>query len=416
MCRILVIILLAMFSISHAGHAGETELTLRSSSDVGTGASNVTIKIHPEMFVLKEFKTINENYNTLQSFAKKIDKQSKPRKKLNLIDSQQKLHLRSSAAKNIYSNFANSVVFIGNYDTESIGTGFLVHRSGLIVTNWHVTNKADTVGVWIKPKGSLDIKTLITTQDPYVGTVVVEDMTTDLAIVKVQNLPANMKVIPFGRDSDVDIGDRVYAIGHPVGYPWTFTEGIVNQIRIDHEWVYADKSKHKATLIQTQTPISPGNSGGPLFTSNGKLVGVNSLGADGQNINFAVIIKHVKQILKKNPNIVKMNPAEPTMKKNYPKAKTQDYNKNGVIDTWYVDTDKNGIIDTAFIDDNEDGMIESILIDDNENQVWEANIIDDDLNGKPDRVIIDSDEDKKPDAVGFDYDQDGEWDHYKKIA
>ena len=169
-------------------------------------------------------------------------------------------------------------------------------------------------------------------------------------------------------------------------------------------------------MIQTQTPISPGNSGGPLFTSNGKLVGVNSLGADGQNINFAVIIKHVKQILKKNPNIVKINPAEPTMKKNYPKAKTQDYNKNGVIDTWYVDTDKNGIIDTAFIDDNEDGMIESILIDDNENQVWEANIIDDDLNGKPDRVIIDSDEDKKPDVVGFDYDQDGEWDQYEEVG
>ena len=150
-----------------------------------------------------------------------------------------------------------------------------------------------------------------------------------------------MKVIPLGYNADVSIGDDVYAIGHPVGYPWSFTKGIVSQIREDFEWTYKDESKHKATLIQTQTPISPGNSGGPLFSEKAKLVGVNSLGdAEGQNLNFAVIVKHVKEFIKANPYLAKVNPAEAVMKKDYPNAKTEDYNKNGVIDTWYVDESK----------------------------------------------------------------------------
>ena len=412
---ILVIFAAANFASSFAD---ETKLKLRGSSNTETSIGDVTLKIHPEMLVLDEFKKINKNYNSLKAYAKKIDKLTKSREKINLFESKVELNFRSSSAKNIYSQFADSVVLIGNYDTEMMGAGFLVDKVGLILTNWHVTNKADRVGVWIKPKkGSMSIKTLFTEVDPYTGTVLAEDVETDLALVRVHGLPKNMKVVPFAFSGDISIGDKVYAIGHPVGYPWTFTEGIINQIREDMEWTYEDKSKHKATVIQTQTPISPGNSGGPLFSSSARLLGVNSLGdATGQNINFAVIIKHVREFIKANPNLAKMNPAEPAMKKDYPNAKTQDYNKNGVIDTWYVDESKNGKIDTALLDDNEDGIIEAILIDKNENGVWETQIIDDDLNGKPDRAFIDENEDKKPDVVAFDTDQDGTWDKYEKIS
>ena len=412
---ILVIFAAANFASSFAD---ETKLKLRGSGNTETAIADVVLKIHPEMLVLDEFKKINKNYNSLKAYAKKIDKLTKSREEINLLESKEKYNSRAATAKNIYSQYADSVVLIGNYKTEMLGAGFLVHKVGLIVTNWHVTNKADVVGVWTKPKkGSMSIKTLLTETDPYTGTVLAEDVETDLALVRVHGLPKNMKVVPFAFSRDVSIGDRVYAIGHPVGYPWTFTEGIINQIREDMEWTYEDKSKHKATVIQTQTPISPGNSGGPLFTASAKLIGVNSLGdATGQNINFAVIIKHVREFIKANPNLVKMNPAEPAMKKDYPNAKTEDYNKNGVIDTWYVDENKNGKIDTALLDDNEDGIIEAILIDDNENGVWETQIIDDDLNGKPDRAFIDENEDKKPDVVAYDIDQDGTWDKYEKIS
>ena len=417
MKKAIAIIILGLLFGSSA-YAEEKKLKFRGAAATDSSPTNVVINIHPEMLVLDEFKKINKNYNSLKAYAKKIDKLTKSREKINFLETKAKLNLRASTAKNIYSQFADSVVLIGNYETEMFGAGFLVNKVGLILTNWHVTNKAERVGVWTKPKkGLMSLKTLLTEVDPYVGTVVAENVEIDLALVRVHGLPKNMKVVPFASSSDISIGDKVYAIGHPVGYPWTFTEGIINQIREDMEWTYEDKSKHKATVIQTQTPISPGNSGGPLFSSSARLLGVNSLGDEtGQNINFAVIIKHVREFIEANPNLAKMNPAEPAMKKDYPNAKTEDYNKNGVIDTWYIDENKNGKIDTALLDDNEDGIIEAILLDENENGVWEIQIIDDDLNGKPDRAFIDENEDKKPDVIAYDIDQDGTWDKYEKIS
>ena len=83
-----------------------------------------------------------------------------------------------------------------------------------------------------------------------------------------------------------------------------------------------------------------------------------------------------------------------------------DYNNNGVTDTWYVDVNKNGKIDTAFVDDDEDGF-RGHSNDDNENGT-----VDDDLNGKPDRAL-DQNEDKI-DVIAYDYDH-GKWDEFKTI-
>ena len=147
-----------------------------------------------------------------------------------------------------------------------------------------------------------------------------------------------------------------------------------------------------------------------------KLVGINTLNAEGQNLNFAVAVDHAKQFLKDNPNVKKVNPVGVLIKKDYPKAKEQDFNNNGVIDTWYIDDNKNGKIDTAFIDDDENGFVEGTLIDKNENGIWEFMILDTDEDGKSDRAYIDEDEDKKPDVLAYDYDQDGEWDKFEKIS
>ena len=141
-----------------------------------------------------------------------------------------------------------------------------------------------------------------------------------------------------------------------------------------------------------------------------------TLNAEGQNLNFAVAVDHAKQFLKDNPNVKNVNPVGALIKKDYPKAKEQDFNNNGVIDTWYVDDDKNGKIDTAFIDDDENGFVEGTLIDKNENGVWEIMILDEDENGKSDLAYIDEDEDKKPDVIAYDYNEDGEWDKFEKIS
>ena len=402
---ILVIFVVTNFTSSFAD---ETKLKLRGSSNTKTSTADVILKINPEMLVIKEFKNIKNNYEALKAYAKELDKVNKI--------SQKKIKMRG-AGKTIYSQYAESVVYIGNFETKTVGSGSLIDKSGLILTNWHVIDKADTVGVWVKPKsGSMDEETLFTKIDPYLGAVVAENLEQDLALIKISNYPKSMRVIPFGTENDIAVGDDVYAIGHPSGLPWTFTKGSVSQIREDHKWTYEDGSKHKATLIQTQTPISPGNSGGPLFNEKGKLVGINTLKAGGENLNFAVAIKHAKEFIKKNPGLKKINPAETLMKKDYPNAKIEDYNKNGTIDTWHVDENNNGKIDIVFVDDNEDGVIEGILIDENENGVYEITFMDDDNNGKPDRVLLDEDEDKKIDVVGYDYDQDGKWDQYKKVS
>ena len=133
------------------------------------------------------------------------------------------------------------------------------------------------------------------------------------------------------------------------------------------------------------------------------------------NINFAVSVEHAVKFLEKNPQIKNMNPAELVMKKSYPNAQTQDYNKNGIIDTWYVDSNKNGKIDQALVDDDEDGFIEAILYDENENGIWEAQYLDDDLDGKSNRLLLDEDEDKKVDVVGYDDNQDGTWDRFEEV-
>ena len=102
-------------------------------------------------------------------------------------------------------------------------------------------------------------------------------------------------------------------------------------------------------------------------------------------------------------------------KKEFPKAITQDYNNNGTIDTWYVDTNDNGSVDLAFLDDNEDGKVEAVLIDENENGKWEATRVDENQDGTIDYVLLDEDEDGKNDLIATDVDNDGKFDKVEPI-
>jgi hypothetical protein len=103
--------------------------------------------------------------------------------------------------------------------------------------------------------------------------------------------------------TDLEVGADVAAIGHPEGQRWTFTKGIVSQIRPDYQWSTGPGDTHRATVIQTQTPINPGNSGGPLLSFDGKIVGVNSFRAtDSEGLNFAVAAKDIDFFLGNQAN------------------------------------------------------------------------------------------------------------------
>ena len=119
----------------------------------------------------------------------------------------------------------------------------------------------------------------------------------DLALVEVTGVPQDAVVIGRGTMDEVQVGADVHAIGHPVGETWTYTKGLVSQIRPGYEWTDA-AGRHVADVIQTQTPINPGNSGGPLISDGGRLIGVNSFKKEGgEALNFAVSVGEVEKFL-----------------------------------------------------------------------------------------------------------------------
>jgi hypothetical protein len=86
--------------------------------------------------------------------------------------------------------------------------------------------------------------------------------------------------------------------GHPTGEAWTYTTGVISQYRQAYQWqAGGDSIKHKADVIQTQTPINPGNSGGPLLSDSGNLIGVNSFKSEGEGLNFAVSVEEVRKFI-----------------------------------------------------------------------------------------------------------------------
>jgi S1-C subfamily serine protease len=178
---------------------------------------------------------------------------------------------------------------------DALGSGALL-QDNIILTNFHVVDHNREVTVVFKPADPSGKPT----QDEVVkGDVIKIDGQRDLALVRPRSLP-NRALRPLQiASTDIEVGADVAAIGHPEGEQWTYTKGIVSQIRPNFEWSTGHGDSHRATVIQTQTPINPGNSGGPLLSDDGKIVGINSFAATGaQGLNFAVAAKDINYFLK----------------------------------------------------------------------------------------------------------------------
>ncbi|MDQ0326697.1 serine protease Do [Rhodopseudomonas julia] len=140
---------------------------------------------------------------------------------------------------------------------QSLGSGFVLDSSGLIVTNNHVIADADEIVANFADGTKLEAE------------VVGRDTKTDLALLKV-NPPHPLKAVEFGDSEHLRIGDWVMAIGNPFGFGGTVTVGIVSALERDINSGPYDK------FIQTDASINRGNSGGPLFNLDGKVVGINT--------------------------------------------------------------------------------------------------------------------------------------------
>jgi hypothetical protein len=146
--------------------------------------------------------------------------------------------------------------------------------------------------------------------DVIAADVIRVDQVRDLALLRPLAFPMNApKPIELADAKDIAIGADVHAIGHPTGEAWSYTKGIISQIRNGYTWETEAKIKHRADVIQTQTPINPGNSGGPLLSDDGKLIGVNAFKAEGEALNFAVAATDVRRFLAATNSVISSNDA-----------------------------------------------------------------------------------------------------------
>ncbi|MFO0754451.1 MAG: DegQ family serine endoprotease [Thermodesulfovibrionales bacterium] len=163
---------------------------------------------------------------------------------------------------------------------QSLGSGFIFDKSGFIITNNHVVEKAD------------EIKVKLADGREFTAKVVGRDPKTDLALIKISSLFKDLPTLPLGDSDKMRVGDWVLAIGNPFGLEHTVTQGIISaKGRVIGSGPYDN-------FIQTDAPINPGNSGGPLVNLHGEVIGINSaIIASGQGIGFAIPSDMAKTVI-----------------------------------------------------------------------------------------------------------------------
>jgi S1-C subfamily serine protease len=197
----------------------------------------------------------------------------------------------ASARRGVVQVLATSVVsdnpFFGSRERRSLGSGFVIDKSGHVVTNYHVVENASRVEV------------SFSANDEMPATVVGTDPSTDIAVLRIRGAQ-NRALTPLdlGTSSAVNVGDAVVAIGNPFGLERTVTAGIVSALQRE---ITAPNGFAIDQAIQTDAAINHGNSGGPLLNADGRVIGVNAQieteSGGNVGIGFAIPIDTVKEVV-----------------------------------------------------------------------------------------------------------------------
>jgi len=229
------------------------------------------------------------------------------------------------------------------------------------------------------------------------------DPSKDLAHIKLNFSPSDIYVVTLGSNSDAVIGDDVHAIGHPGEHNWVYTRGAIGNILPNYTWEVEGK-KHKATMIQTQTPINPGNSGGPLITDQGKVIGINTISrAQMQGMNYAVSVDDIKDFYQNKFSYPCEKAMTPDVKKIPRLVESVDTDFDGTYDKKVYDLSEDGIGDFQTRDDNNDGKPDRFFTDQDQDGYFETQII---RRQNMNIFLIDKDRDGNYDIVGYDYNND----------
>ncbi len=207
----------------------------------------------------------------------------------------------------LYNNVRPSVVHIttlikrrgANFRIQSVprgtGSGFIWDKEGHVVTNYHVIKGANQIQVTLKDGTSYDATVVGTYKDK------------DLAVLQIHAPPGKLLPIQPGTSDDLQVGQKVYAIGNPFGLDQTLTKGIISALGRELESQNDEgETRTIKNMIQTDAAINPGNSGGPLLDSSGRLIGVNtaiySPSGASAGIGFAIPVDEVTQVV---PQLIK---------------------------------------------------------------------------------------------------------------
>lgn len=176
-------------------------------------------------------------------------------------------------------------------EANSAGSGFVINKQGLIVTNSHVVRINDRIADQIRVKFIADGNSSQGTPAEVVGV----DPLTDVAVLKLKGLGADklkdLKVAPLGNSDEAAVGEIVFAVGNPYGHTHSVTQGIISALG-------REVDINASNFIQTDTSINPGNSGGPLFNIRGEVIGINTaIDARAQGIGFAIPINSAKRVI-----------------------------------------------------------------------------------------------------------------------
>ena len=312
---------------------------------------------------------------------------------------------RGAVDANLYKTISPSVVLI--LTKVASGSGSVISNDGLILTNYHVIENSKDVTVIFKP---LKDTQKIQDSDIKKGRVIKVDQISDLALIKIDGMPQVNNPIKLGDDSDISVGIDVHAIGHPENQNWSYSKGIISQYRTNFKWT----EYNQADVIQTQTPISQGSSGGPLLNDQATLIGVNSFfKKDGQGLNFAVSIGEVKKFIGRSGD--RYANQKVTTKKSTSQSKCaskevyRGKSKDGLNDIISFDSYCTGTIDFEYVyplkksdamyvhmDTNADSYMDVVVFSPKRDGKFTVSLWDTDFDGKWDTMGIHDDGSIKP--------------------
>jgi serine protease Do len=166
--------------------------------------------------------------------------------------------------------------------TNSLGSGFIIHRDGFVITNHHVVERARQISVELADGRKLE------------ATLISSDPESDLAVLRIDT-PGPFPTLELGDSSDLMIGEPVIAVGNPLGFSHSVSTGIVSAMHRELDTPAGGKLRD---LIQTDAAINPGNSGGPLLNAYGQVIGINTaIRGDAQNIGFAIQVNTLRDLV-----------------------------------------------------------------------------------------------------------------------